>query len=120
VEDGAVLGRLFEKITHADQLGDILTIFEAIRKPRTSAIIKGSLACQKLYHLHDGPIQKERDRQLLEEEPFEGYPFRWKDPWFQKSVYGYNAFEEADRGWQKYMSGQFPLTSSAWRYQKSD
>lgn len=43
--------------------------------------------------MRDGPIQEERDRQLLEEEPFEGYPNRLADPVFQNFLYGYDATE---------------------------
>jgi salicylate hydroxylase len=109
---------LFEKISHHEQLRDIVTIYEAIRKPRASAIVKGSTACQAVYHMHDGPLQEERDRQLLEEEPFEGYPNRWKDPTFQRYLYAYNAFDEADKAWMKYLSRIFPMTEGAWRYHK--
>ena len=65
--------------------------------------------------MHDGPKQMERDRQLLEHEPFEHYPNRWADPVFQKWLFGYDAFQEADQAWSRYMQGIFPGTAGNFR-----
>ncbi|KAL6244664.1 hypothetical protein RBB50_008192 [Rhinocladiella similis] len=114
VEDAAVLARLFEKIEHKYQLADLLTIYEAVRKPRASYVVKKSSETgQTIYHLHDGPRQKERDRQLLtgQKEPYEGYQNRWRDPVFQKFLFSYDAFEEAENAWRTYRKGQFPGTA---------
>ena len=51
--------------------------------------------------MEDGDKQRERDRQLLEDEPFEGFPNRWADPQFQKWLFGYDAFEEVDKAWPR-------------------
>src|SRR5882762_2074428 len=80
VEDGAVLGALFEKVQEKSQLPDLLVIYEAIRKARTTQVVKGSTSLRDIFHMHDGPQQQERDRQLSEQEPFEGFPNRWADP----------------------------------------
>ncbi|SRR6266536_200634 len=103
VEVGAVLGHLFEKMTHKNQLTDLLVIYEAIRKSRTTRVVKGSTAYRDIYHMHDGPRQVERDRQLLEYEPFEGYPNRWADPVFQKFLFDYDAQEEVEKAWETYV-----------------
>lgn len=57
--------------------------------------------------MEDGERQKERDRQLLEEEPSEGFPHRWADPCFQEWLFGYDAFEEVEKVWprRKSLSG---------------
>ena len=110
VEDGAVLGALFERIQSRDQLADLLVIYEALRKARTTAVVQGSSHLQEVFHLHDGPLQRERDRQMLEEEPFEGFPNRWADPVFQLWLFGYDAFEEVERAWERYQRGIFPGT----------
>lgn len=111
VEDGAVLGALFEKIEEKSQLQDVLVIYEAIRKARTTQVVKGSTAYGQIFHMHDGPRQQERDRQLLEQAPFEGYPHRWADPVFQPFLYGYDAHEQVETAWKKYKWGEFPMTA---------
>lgn len=115
VEDGAVLGALFTKITHKSQLPDLLVIYEALRKPRTTRVVKGSTALRDVFHMHDGDRQKERDRQLTQHEPFEGFPNRWADPVFQKWLFGYDAYKEVDAAWETYQRGMFPGTSGQFR-----
>lgn len=61
--------------------------------------------------MEDGTRQQERDRQLTEQEPFEGYPNRWADPVFQEWLFGYDAFAEVERAWKRYQTGMFPMTS---------
>ena len=65
--------------------------------------------------MHDGNQQKERDRQLLEEQPFEGYPNRWADPVFQPWLFGYDAQEEVESAWRRYVDGVFEGTRSTGR-----
>ena len=108
VEDGAVLGALFERLTCRSQLPDLLTIYETLRKPRTTLIVKGSTALRDVLHMHDGEQQRERDRQLLEEEPFEGYPNPWADPVFQEVLFGYDSEKEVEAAWRIYMGGVRP------------
>ena len=50
--------------------------------------------------MHDGERQRERDRQLLEQEPFEGYPNPWADPVFQEFLFGYDAETEVEAAWE--------------------
>lgn len=112
VEDGACLGALFSRLTSPSQIPDILTIFETIRKDRTTRIVKGSSHYQKIFHMHDGPLQQERDRQLVEyqAEPFEGYPMKWRDPSFQPWLWGYDVESAVEEAWERYEKGIFPLT----------
>ena len=111
VEDGAVLGALFERIESRSQLSDIITIYERLRKERTTRVVKGSTALRDIFHMVDGEHQQERDRQLTEHEPFEGYPNRWADPVFQEWLFGYDAFAEVDKAWKRYKQGTFPGTA---------
>lgn len=115
VEDGAILGSLFEKVSNPSQLKDLLLIYERIRKARTTKIVKTSSLMRDIYHCRDGDIQQERDRQLLEEEPFEEYPNPWADPKFQEYLFGYDAYKEADRAWKKYLAGRFTGTAGNFR-----
>ncbi|EXJ85513.1 hypothetical protein A1O1_05877 [Capronia coronata CBS 617.96] len=123
VEDGAVLGHLFEKIEHAHQLPDLLTIYEAVRKPRTTRVVQGSSHLgQKIFHLHDGPRQMERDRQLVEfqPDPFEGYQNRWRDPVFQPFLFGYDAQQVVEDAWAVYQQGKFPGTMGRFATQQQN
>ena len=110
VEDGAVLGALFERVEGRSQIPDILVIFESLRKARTTRVVQGSTALRDIFHMVDGKRQKERDRQLLEDTPFDGYPNRWADPVFQPWLFGYDALKEVDDAWRRYKGGLFPGT----------
>lgn len=117
VEDGAFLGSLFSRLTSVSQIPDILTIFETIRKPRATRVVKGSSHYRQIFHMHDGARQEERDRQLVEndEEPFEGYPNKWRDPVFQEWLWGYDVEREVEKAWAVYQKGQFPLTTGGFK-----
>ena len=115
VEDGAVLGALFEHIESRSQIPDVITIYEHLRKDRTTRIVKGSTAMRDIFHMGDGERQQERDRQLTEHEPFEGYPNRWADPVFQEWLFGYDAFAEVDNAWRRYKEGIVPGTMGQFR-----
>ncbi len=119
VEDGAVLGALLGRITARAQIPDILTIYETIRKARTTRVVKTSSHHQDMFHMHDGDRQKERDRQLVEynDHPFEGYPNKWRDPSFQPWLWGYDVEQEVEKAWDVYVKGQFPLTTGKFRAQ---
>ncbi|KAA8910288.1 hypothetical protein FN846DRAFT_555513 [Sphaerosporella brunnea] len=102
VEDGGVLGGLLSHVTAADRnnLRPALDAYERLRKARTTAVVKGSTALQNIFHMLDGPTQQERDRILVEDKPTEGFPNRWRDPVFQKFLFGYDAFSEAEKAWK--------------------
>lgn len=114
VEDGAVLGHVLAKISSPAHLPDALAIYEALRKPRTTRVVTSSSHLGRdIFHLHDGPRQRERDRQLLrfQDEPFEGYQNRWRDPVFQRFLFSYDARDAVDKAWAVYRAGRFPGTS---------
>jgi salicylate hydroxylase len=117
VEDGAVLGALFERLTSPSQIPDILTIYESLRKARTTRVVKGSSHYRDIFHMHDGDKQRERDRQLIEynDAPFDGYPNKWRDPEFQPWLWGYDVQAEVERAWGVYQKGVFPLTTGKFR-----
>jgi len=117
IEDGYCLGRLLSLCQTSSQLPDILTIYESIRKARTTRIVKESSLNQQIFHMRDGPKQEERNRQLLEyqDEPFEGFPNKWRDPVFQEWLWGYDCDVEVENAWRRYERGQFPLTVGGFR-----
>ncbi|CAF9908045.1 MAG: hypothetical protein ALECFALPRED_004207 [Alectoria fallacina] len=95
VEDGAILGALFEHVQHKSEVRDSLIIYEQLRRSRSTKIVQGSIANGEILHMQDGEAQRDRDRQLRDDAPFEGYPNRWADPVFQKWLFGHDVFAEA-------------------------
>ncbi len=93
----------------------MLVIYEALRKSRTTRIVKAASLGRHVLHLPDGPQQEERDRRLLEDaEPSDGLPRHpWADPAMQEYLFGYDALEEVDRAWERYLSGTFPGATEA-------
>ncbi|KAK6201145.1 salicylate hydroxylase [Scheffersomyces amazonensis] len=104
LEDAAVLSGLFSHIESKSQIHDLLELTESLRKWRSTQIVQGSTQCQRIYHLQDGEDQLKRDSKLADLPPKIGYPNRWADPVFQKFLWGYEAFNEAERGWKEYKS----------------
>jgi salicylate hydroxylase len=105
VEDGAVLGALFEKAESKPEICDALRIYEELRQPRTTKVVRESTAYRDITHMDDGDEQQERDRQMTECKPFEGYPNRWADSAFQEYLFGYDAYSVAAEAWSKYKAG---------------
>lgn len=58
--------------------------------------------------LPDGPQQEERDRRMMEEEPYEGYPNPFGDPTIQQWLYDYDCIEVASRAWKEDVAAQHP------------
>ena len=118
IEDGYLLGSLLSRVASPSPilLADILTLYESLRKSRTTQIVKQSSHYQHIFHMHDGPRQEERDRQLVEydAEPYEGYPNKWRDPVFQEWLWGYDADLMVNAAWERYLKGRFPLTRGGW------
>ncbi|KAI1759189.1 FAD/NAD(P)-binding domain-containing protein [Hypoxylon sp. FL1150] len=105
IEDGAVLGRLLGHIQRKEQIGEVLKMYEELRKPRGEAIVKEALGQRDIFHMLDGPKQRERDEILLsqmgkeiKEAPF---PIRWCCPQVQPWLFGYDACAEVDKAVKK-------------------
>lgn len=105
VEDAAVLGALLSKMQHRAQIPDMLFLYERLRKPRTKAIRDRARAIREVYTLNDGPLQQQRDRHLRELVPYEGYPNFLADPSLQRTLFGYDATEEAEKAWSIHLNG---------------
>jgi salicylate hydroxylase len=106
VEDAAVLGALFTEARNKDEIKDALEIYERLRKSRTSRVVRESTGYGALMHLPDGEEQRERDRQMTDREPFEGYPNKLADPVFQEYLFGYDANAVATEAWNSYKAGK--------------
>lgn len=104
VEDGAVLGGLLEKLEDKSQLKGLLAMYESLRKKRTTRIVSESTHQRDIFHLPNSRAQKARDEILLGDDLKPGFPNKWKDPDFQKFMFGYNAFAEVEWAWGKFKS----------------
>lgn len=61
IEDAAVLGSLFSRITAKSQIPALLKAYETIRYDRATSVQLTALSLQKVFHHADGPEQRERD-----------------------------------------------------------
>ncbi|KAL8627514.1 hypothetical protein Q9189_006778 [Teloschistes chrysophthalmus] len=62
-------------------------------KPVHIRLSKRSTAVQDVFHLPDGPMQQERDRQMCEK-TFNGHLDPFADPPLLSYIYDYDAFQE--------------------------
>lgn len=100
LEDGAVLGELFSRCTGRltpREKTQLLDAYQKIRAPRTEMVVERGNRQQWLYHLHDGPEQRERDRVMRD--GGEGDALAWKDKGFAPALFGWCCEDEVDRFW---------------------
>ncbi|KAK0470069.1 uncharacterized protein EV420DRAFT_1616448 [Desarmillaria tabescens] len=64
IEDAAVLGNLFVRLTNKDQIPTVLEAYESLRAPRAMATADGCWKDKSTFHLPDGPAQRARDEAL--------------------------------------------------------
>ncbi|KAI5857268.1 hypothetical protein BZA05DRAFT_460566 [Tricharina praecox] len=102
VEDGAVIGALLAKVEAKEQIPDVLKLYETLRKNRTEKVVKASTQHRDVFHLEDGELQQQRDAILLADSRAPGFPNKWRDEEFRDWLFGYDAFEQANQGWEKY------------------
>ncbi|KAB8270626.1 hypothetical protein BDV30DRAFT_250511 [Aspergillus minisclerotigenes] len=113
--DAATLSVLFGAMQDKSQIPDILTIFETIRKPRAMEMHRRVGMARDIWSMPDGAQQRERDRQLRDHEPYDGYPNVLADPVLTQWMFGYDAFKEALEAWRKFERGEFPNTRGTWK-----
>jgi salicylate hydroxylase len=94
VEDAAVLGQV---LTEPISLSAALAKYQALRKPRSTEVVRAATRQQGWYHLPDGEKQQMRDAMIGSEQSMEGDPFLWREPTFAPWLYGYNAYAEAKK-----------------------
>ncbi|KAF8837679.1 FAD/NAD(P)-binding domain-containing protein [Paxillus ammoniavirescens] len=116
IEDAAVLGNLFSRLTSREQIKPLLHGYQSIRYARTAATQASSRLNQQIFHLPDGPEQEKRDRQMraaMEAELREargqppvwtsdfskGNANQWADKEKNRIQFGYDADEEAEKWW---------------------
>ncbi|KAL4073711.1 hypothetical protein V8B97DRAFT_1865579 [Scleroderma yunnanense] len=120
IEDAAVLGSLFSRLSSRAQIAPLLYAYESIRYARATSTQASALLNQKTFHLPDGPDQEERDSQMraaMEDARKErdgettsdtytsshkGNPNQWADREKSAIQFGYDADEEADKWWREH------------------
>jgi salicylate hydroxylase len=111
LEDGAVVGFLLGKVDAGrkeEQLPKAASMYEKLRKGRGERIQEETWRQREDFHLSDGEEQRERDRVFAEWREKEVgigeevvFPSRWQGGRVQKWLYGYDAYEEAERPYEK-------------------
>ena len=107
IEDGACLAESLAEAKTADEVPELLRLFEHLRKPRCETIQLGSRSNGDMWHLHDGPEQELRDRALSKDDFVEDRnldlvegsrnPNPWSNKDFQPWLFGYDAFKNAKK-----------------------
>ncbi|EPQ53357.1 FAD/NAD P-binding domain-containing protein [Gloeophyllum trabeum ATCC 11539] len=64
IEDAAVLGNLFSRVSHQSQIKPLLHAYMSLRLPRTADTQNQSRLNQHIFHLPDGPEQEKRDEAM--------------------------------------------------------
>jgi len=112
IEDAAVLGNLLSRISHISQLEPLLKAYQDLRLPRTAIVQESSRLNQRIFHLPDGPEQRERDENMRKAMALElagktaelqresvGNQNQWADKSKSDSLFGYDADAEVDKWW---------------------
>lgn len=106
IEDAALIGNLFSRISHPSQIKPILLAYQDLRLPRTAQTQRSSRLNQKIFHLPDGPEQEARDASMREAMlntdlgNFEGNLNQWADKKKNEEQFHYDADEEAEKWWR--------------------
>ncbi|KAA8644928.1 uncharacterized protein ATNIH1004_009139 [Aspergillus tanneri] len=109
-EDGAVLGECLSRLPNSPDIAKhspdfldakrhALAVFEKCRKERTRMVVDRGNVQQHLYHLHDGPEQQERDRNMQMAPTPEGEALAWRDPSLAPKLLGYDHIADVDTHW---------------------
>ena len=105
VEDGLVLGTILGRLTTTDdipaaekrdRIHDVLVLFEKLRKSRTTLNVKGAIANRKFFHMHDGPEQEQRDKDLAEVDWVKPCRWHWGDLSYQQKMLGFDMVKDTN------------------------
>ena len=112
IEDGVVLGNLLSRISDLSQLRPLLKAYQDLRLPRTATLQESSRLNQRIFHLPDGPEQRERDENMRKAMTLElsgdsgalrhesaGNPNQFADKKKSDDLFGYDADAEVDKWW---------------------
>jgi salicylate hydroxylase len=107
VEDAAVLGSIFARITTKKEIRPLLEAYESIRLGRAQAFQRASRTNRDVNHYEDGPLQEERDRLMAakggprDKEVGQKAHTVVSDQDFNNFAFGYDALEEVEKYWRR-------------------
>ena len=108
VEDGAVLGKLFglrQKHAKDMPMGELLKLYEALRKDRTTINVQGAQENRRLYHMRpEDVIRLRRNEQLKEldiNDPQSTFPWSWGRLSYLKDLLGFDVVADAEQAFWK-------------------
>ncbi|KAF8338508.1 hypothetical protein F5887DRAFT_1237385 [Amanita rubescens] len=131
IEDAAVLGNLFSRITSKSQIPALLKACETLRYDRATGTQLMALSLQKVFHHPDGPEQRERDAAMIKamevvlkeargeaipKDAFGKNPNAWVDKAKKDALMAYDADEAVEEWWSEHGSeivGQKELSINA-------
>lgn len=112
VEDGLVLGTLLGRLSTTDaipsrqkrdHIHQILVLFEKLRKTRTTINVKGAVANRKFFHMHDGPDQEQRDRDLAEIDWIKPCKWHWGDLSYQQKMLAFDMVKDTNDAFSRWI-----------------
>lgn len=109
IEDAAVLGNLFSRLSSRAQIAPLLHAYEAIRYERATKVQEFSRLIKTTLQLPDGLEQEQRDRKMRAamddalKKAHGEVPVGGTDTNDEKEaiLYGYDADEEAEKWWRQ-------------------
>lgn len=116
IEDAAVFGNLFSRITCVSQVEPLLRAYQELRLPRATATYKAAWANRETFHLPDGEAQRLRDASMhaamkialeeaqrpnLEPNANSGNANIWADKAKNMEQFSYDADEATARWWNE-------------------
>ncbi|KAH6988269.1 hypothetical protein BKA56DRAFT_630160 [Ilyonectria sp. MPI-CAGE-AT-0026] len=123
VEDGATLGKLLGSLKSEKSLPDnqtkyipeILRLYEARRKSRTTLNVQGAIENKLWYHLEDGPMQKKRDLALSGGPDETGWCYIHPD--YRADLLGFDAVADSEDAYRSWLAqkGATPISKSGHR-----
>ncbi|KIX04881.1 uncharacterized protein Z518_05752 [Rhinocladiella mackenziei CBS 650.93] len=109
VEDGIVLGLLLGNLSHdyspgvaRENIPSILQLYESLRKKRTSLNVKGAIANRVMYHIPDGPKQRQRNNDLKAVDWTQPCRWQWADSTYQSQLLGSDVVTDSQRGYEQW------------------
>ncbi|KAF5369302.1 hypothetical protein D9758_002575 [Tetrapyrgos nigripes] len=111
IEDAAVLGNLFSRLSRHSEISQILEAYQSIRFGRTASAQTASYINRQNYHVEDGEEQEARDALMrlamereLEEETYEnlGNPNAWSDKAKNAETFDHDADAATEKWWSQH------------------
>lgn len=116
-EDGAVVGILLGNLYRSSlgahgqanrYVSAVLELFESQRKERTSINQEGAFQNRRFYHLHDGPLQIERDKMLASIDWTGNCEWNWGSIAYLKDLLAFDVVAAAETAFDHWLQEKKP------------